>query len=163
MQAGADVRRATRHRNNTTNFSTSCHRRAVRRNKPSFVSTKSFPTRIPQLPMILIISKIFASTIFMEEQKKPPIIRSKSQSGRSYRSSRGASRGLCDRRRGSKNDRCNTTMRQNRIASEKNRLTTRQNASQRIGMCEPTRAATSLIAQRQHMRKRCEENRTGQC
>ena len=38
MQAGADVRRTTHHRNKTTNFSTSCHRCTTHRNKSSFVS-----------------------------------------------------------------------------------------------------------------------------
>ena len=64
------MRQTVRHRNKTTNFSTSCHRRAMRRNKSSFVSilnVESFLDKELQLHMIVIISQIFASTILAEE------------------------------------------------------------------------------------------------
>ena len=73
IRAGADERQASRHRNKTTNFSTSCHRRTVRRNKPSFVSILCVESSLDkdlQLHAILIISQIFASTILVEERKK---------------------------------------------------------------------------------------------
>lgn len=69
------MRWASCHRNNTTNFSTSCHRRSMRCNKSPFVSILCMTLhyyQVLQLFMIVTVSRIFASTIIELDEDFPP-------------------------------------------------------------------------------------------
>lgn len=133
MQAGADVRQATRHRNKTTNFSTSCHRRTVRRNKPSFVSSVNVAFLLDkehQLHMILIIFKTIASTILADSEK---FLRNASRSAHSRAAAHRARRIVFNGRNNREGDRCAPTMPRNENVVDWHRANVRNRVFRHCG------------------------------